>query len=262
LPVVDGEANGHSNFFDENVTDAAIRRLETTNWGGLVNEDRLLRSLLSSQPVCFNLFGVLQHHPDVLLTWLRSIDIDAAAIEPTDPADRDLVRIEYAPPKKGRPSLLRVRRQLALDHDQGPIAVDDADVRAPGAALQLGHGDGILRHPGDLARIGDEDRLEVCLVRVAVRRGTRPGSLVDRPHEDLSLSAHRGPPSLRSPTVVRPWSVALNNPRSRGSPRKSVEARQPPSCRPRTETAPWAYAVRRGRSGISSSRLPRVHVFV
>ena len=101
MPVVDGEANGHSNFFDENVTDAAIRRLETTNWGGLVNEDRLLRSLLSSQPVCFNLFGVLQHHPDVLLTWLRSIDIDAAAIEPTDPADRDLVRIEYAPPKKG-----------------------------------------------------------------------------------------------------------------------------------------------------------------
>lgn len=100
LPVSETRAGECPNFFNESVADAARRRLATTGWGGLVKEDRLLRSLLSSQPVCFNLFGVLQHHPHVLVAWLRSLDIDAVAIEPTEADDQDLVRIEYAPPKK------------------------------------------------------------------------------------------------------------------------------------------------------------------
>ncbi len=100
LPLPVSADDEQRNFFDDRVLDTARRRLTVNGWGGLVKQDRLLRSLLSSQPVCFNLFGVLQHHPEVLLAWLRSLDIDAVAIEPTDAEDQDLVRLEYAPPKK------------------------------------------------------------------------------------------------------------------------------------------------------------------
>lgn len=39
---------------------------------GIINEDRLRRNLLSSQPLCFNLFGHLsQVDPNALLPWVR-----------------------------------------------------------------------------------------------------------------------------------------------------------------------------------------------
>jgi len=89
----------HLNFYDAAVVELVEQRLQTKGWGGIVTEDRLLRSLLSSQPVCFNLFGVLARHPDVLLAWVQSLGIDAVAIEPTEQDDPALVRIEYAAPK-------------------------------------------------------------------------------------------------------------------------------------------------------------------
>jgi len=96
--VVDPAAR-HLNFYDAEVLALAEHRRLQRSWGGIVKEDRLLRSLLSSQPVCSNLFGVLTRHPDVLLAWVQSLGLDAVAIEPTEPDDPALVRIEYAPPK-------------------------------------------------------------------------------------------------------------------------------------------------------------------
>jgi hypothetical protein len=89
----------HLNFYDPAVLGLIEQRRQRKAWGGIVSEDRVMRSLLSSQPVCFNLFGVLARHPEVLLAWVRSLGIDAAAIESTEPDDEALVRIEYAPPK-------------------------------------------------------------------------------------------------------------------------------------------------------------------
>ena len=99
LDTVTDPATRHLNFYDAEILALAEHRRRQRSWGGIVKEDRLLRSLLSSQPACFNLFGVLTRHPDVLLAWVQSLGIDAVAIEPTEPDDPALVRIEYAPPK-------------------------------------------------------------------------------------------------------------------------------------------------------------------
>lgn len=48
-----------SNFLSPEVAEAARSRL-AAGGGGLVKEDRLRRFLLSSQPMCFNLFGHFQ----------------------------------------------------------------------------------------------------------------------------------------------------------------------------------------------------------
>lgn len=99
LDTVAEPALRHRNFYDSEVLALAEHRLRQRSWGGIVKEDRLLRSLLSSQPVCFNLFGVLARHPQVLLAWVQSLGLDAVAIEPTEPDDPAPMRIEYAPPK-------------------------------------------------------------------------------------------------------------------------------------------------------------------
>lgn len=69
------------------MTDAAveaatttIERLRTTSGPGLVQLCRLQRNLLSSQPLCFNLFGHLAAEPSCLLPWVRSLDHEAAAV--------------------------------------------------------------------------------------------------------------------------------------------------------------------------------------
>lgn len=56
---------------------------------GLIQEDRLRRNTLSSQPLCFNLFGHLASEPNDLLSWVRGIDAGASVV--TD------VRLEWAP---------------------------------------------------------------------------------------------------------------------------------------------------------------------
>ena len=59
--------------------------------GGILAEDRLRRNLLSSQPLCFNLFGYLSQlsDTDVLLPWVRNYAPEATGIA--------RVLLEYAP---------------------------------------------------------------------------------------------------------------------------------------------------------------------
>lgn len=46
-------------LLNSDIEAAARQRLGTKGWGGIINPDRLYRDLLSSQPLCFNLFGFL-----------------------------------------------------------------------------------------------------------------------------------------------------------------------------------------------------------
>lgn len=85
------DAPKDANFLTAEAAMAAERRLKTGG-GGLVKEDRLRRSLLSSQPMCFNLFGHFQDEAkrDALLGWVRGHDPSASSIA--------RVEIEWAPP--------------------------------------------------------------------------------------------------------------------------------------------------------------------
>ena len=70
----------------------AIARLSRSGGPGIIQEERLRRNLLSSQPLCFNLFGYLSEHPATLLPWVRQISPDAAEVID--------VRLEWAPADK------------------------------------------------------------------------------------------------------------------------------------------------------------------
>lgn len=56
---------------------------------GLIQPDRIARNLLSSQPLCFNLFGYLSAHSDALLPWVRVFNPRALKVA--------CVRLEWAP---------------------------------------------------------------------------------------------------------------------------------------------------------------------
>lgn len=81
-----------ANFLNADVVAAVEQRLGQHDAGGLINPDRLRRNLLSSQPLCFNLFGYLAHHPDLVARWLRSIGCDAVEVT--------TVKVESAPVKE------------------------------------------------------------------------------------------------------------------------------------------------------------------
>lgn len=68
----------------------AIHDLAAERRPGLIQLDRLRRNLLSSQPLCFNLFGHLSSDPSALLSWVRSFQNDVSTV--------DDVRLEWAPP--------------------------------------------------------------------------------------------------------------------------------------------------------------------
>jgi hypothetical protein len=80
-----------ANFLTADIAAAADRRLKVGG-GGLVKEDRLRRFLLSSQPMCFNLFGQFQHDDrrNALLPWVQSVSPGATEVT--------RVEIEWAPP--------------------------------------------------------------------------------------------------------------------------------------------------------------------
>lgn len=86
------EAPRDANFLTAEIAAAVDRRLAVVGGGGLIKEDRLRRFLLSSQPMCFNLFGNFQtpERRQELLPWVRSIN----------PAVVEVVRVEveWAPP--------------------------------------------------------------------------------------------------------------------------------------------------------------------
>lgn len=58
----------------------ADERLRREPGAGLIQESRLRRNLLSSQPLCFNLFGYIAAHPDALLPWVQGFSPDACAV--------------------------------------------------------------------------------------------------------------------------------------------------------------------------------------
>lgn len=97
------DAPANANFITVEAAEAALHRLEVGG-GGLVKEDRLRRVLLSSQPMCFNLFGHFQREDNRngLLGWVRRVS----------PGARHVARIEleWAPP--------------AEDHFKGGSAFD------------------------------------------------------------------------------------------------------------------------------------------
>jgi hypothetical protein len=85
------DAPRDANFLTAQIAAAVTARLAEGNHSGIIDEDRLRRNLLSSQPACFNLFGPFVSRPDGLLGWVRSMDPDAAVVT--------AVRFEWAPPR-------------------------------------------------------------------------------------------------------------------------------------------------------------------
>jgi len=72
----------------------AMSRMKTSKQPGIIQPDRLNRNLLSSQPLCFNLFGYLRAHPAALLPWVQGFEPLATAIT--------RVELEWAPLPKVR----------------------------------------------------------------------------------------------------------------------------------------------------------------
>ena len=68
----------------------AVAKARLAESGGLVEVDRLLRNMLSSQPMCFNLFGELRKDSDLATTLARALWGDHVRVV-TD------VRFEWAP---------------------------------------------------------------------------------------------------------------------------------------------------------------------
>jgi hypothetical protein len=89
--LADG-AGWQPNLMTQEACDAAehaIARMKNEKRPGIIAEDRLRRNLLSSQPLCFNLFGHLGAYPDALLPWVRSVAPDASAVQG--------IELEFAP---------------------------------------------------------------------------------------------------------------------------------------------------------------------
>jgi PD-(D/E)XK nuclease superfamily protein len=91
LPIEAVADDPSLNFLaDDELERFAADRLSTAVGTGIVERDRLYRNLLSSQPLCFNLFGGLALAPNLLLRVLKEVfDVPA-----TDVVD---VRFEWAP---------------------------------------------------------------------------------------------------------------------------------------------------------------------
>lgn len=91
-PHPDGKGEWSPNLMTEEANEAAtkaIHDLKTERRPGLIQTDRLRRNLLSSQPLCFNLFGYLAAYPKVLLPWIHSVAPGAEYVTE--------VRLEWAP---------------------------------------------------------------------------------------------------------------------------------------------------------------------
>lgn len=89
LEAVDGLSPNLMTDAAVSAATATIERLKDRGGPGLLQVDRLARNLLSSQPLCFNLFGHLSATPAALLPWIRSIDPEASHV--------DRVELEIAP---------------------------------------------------------------------------------------------------------------------------------------------------------------------
>ena len=92
----DVEQNSALNFLDGEIASYAIERAEQVQAeGGALDRDRLIRNMLSSMPLCFNLFGYLRKRPVEAAQGLAAVlDIDIAEI-------LDIV-VEWAPDPAAR----------------------------------------------------------------------------------------------------------------------------------------------------------------
>jgi len=86
LPLDIGQA---ANFLGADIEAAVAARLSEGGHSGIIAKDRLYRNLLSSQPMCFNLFGPFVKHPDHLIEWVRTLDDSAVKVR--------RIRFEWAP---------------------------------------------------------------------------------------------------------------------------------------------------------------------
>ena len=87
----DVERNPGLNFLDDDIASYAVERAgQVKDEGGTIDRDRLMRNMLSSMPLCFNLFGYLRRHPVEAAQGLSAVlDLDIAEI-------LDMV-VEWAP---------------------------------------------------------------------------------------------------------------------------------------------------------------------
>jgi hypothetical protein len=100
LPEVAVEQNPSLNFLgDERIAAYAAERASLVSQaGGTIDADRLFRNLLSSMPMCFNVFGLLRERPDLAAPVLaRATGLDVAQV--------DSIECEVAPTEGGKPLL-------------------------------------------------------------------------------------------------------------------------------------------------------------
>ena len=87
------------NFLTPAIFEVAKERLEEGS--GAVEPFRLKRNMLSSQPMCFNLFGELKRDPELATKLVRALwGQDIAALWGNDRAQVTGVRLEWAPEDK------------------------------------------------------------------------------------------------------------------------------------------------------------------
>jgi hypothetical protein len=78
-------------FFSKAVFAAVEEWLDEIGYGTTASRDRLFRNLLATEALRFNLFGPFAKQPDLLLPWVRTIDVAATSV--------DGVRFAWGPKK-------------------------------------------------------------------------------------------------------------------------------------------------------------------
>ena len=96
--ALDFAREGGKNFLTPGVHSAVRYRLDHRERGEMLRDDRLWADLLSSMPMCFNLFGELHDDPDAATQA-------AVALWPDAPTGRATVRFEFSP-GRGDPKFL------------------------------------------------------------------------------------------------------------------------------------------------------------
>lgn len=91
VSTIDRTCHPDTNFLSPQAAEAAADRLATRSDAGIVDEDRLRYNLLSSQPLCVNLFGHFRRNPAGLERWVTHVTEGSAAAVVR-------VELEWAPP--------------------------------------------------------------------------------------------------------------------------------------------------------------------
>jgi hypothetical protein len=113
--------NPGKNFFgDEIACYAAARVRRVSVAGGTAEADRLQRNLLSSMPLCFNLFGFLRQHASIAAAALGEV-LDLPMMEPT------VIEVEWSPephPLGDRTAFDAYVESASADGDRGFLGVE------------------------------------------------------------------------------------------------------------------------------------------